>query len=60
MHKQIAGVLNVLPRRVRVEIHNVMRIDEADEKAPGLAFIAEWASLAAQPRDRAACDQVVK
>jgi len=47
--EQFSGVLDLLPRRIRVEVHDVVRVDEADKQTPRLTLIRERAADATQP-----------
>ena len=53
MHHQATGVLNLLARRIGVEVHDVVRVHEAHEERPGFALIGQRATLLAQPGHRA-------
>ncbi len=60
MQAQPAGVLDALARCVRVEVHDVVRIDEAHRHAPRLSLIGQRPSRRAQPVDGAAGGQMVE
>ena len=60
MHHQASGVLYALARRVGVEVHDVVRVHEADAERPGLALVGQHPAVAAQPRHGTATDHVVE
>src|SRR5262249_45347577 len=54
------GILPPLPGRVGVEIHDVVRVDQADKERPWLSFGTHRLGLAAKPRDSTPCDQMIE
>ena len=59
LHQQTTGVLDSLPWRVRVEVHDVVRVDQADEQSPRLVLVGQRAALVPQPGHGAPADHVV-
>src|SRR5262249_26493643 len=58
--QQLPRILDFLPGAVSVEVHDVVRVHEADEEAPRLALVRERPAHSAKPGDRAAGDQVIE
>ena len=60
MQAQPAAVLHALARRIGVEVHDVVRIDEAHRHAPRLALVRQRPARGAQPVDGAAGGEMVE
>lgn len=60
LHHQAPGVLHPLAGKIRIEVHDVVRVDQAHEQRPWLAVFGERPPLVAQPGDGAARNQVVE
>ena len=58
-HQQLAGVLDVLAGFVGVEVHDVVRVDQADEQRPWFALVGHRPAGVAQPGLRGAADHRV-
>ena len=52
--EEFSGVLDRLPGRIGIEIHDVVRVYEADEQAPRLARVGQRAADPPQPGHGAA------
>ena len=60
MHAQLAAVLHAFAGRVGVEVHDIVRIDEAHRHAPRLALVRQRPPRGAQPVDGAAGGEMVE